>query len=149
MRFVLLILLISLAPYHSWANQEDDYLWMVKTAGIWSGEDIVVFYRVKVYRVPGEAHSGDDVVVEILEQDSSGKQFIKKSVQLDVPGYRGYIKDVSFKEIDGERMAIVFDIKMKAMEGLVLREILLISPNGEVKTIVEAKYRDVYIPISD
>lgn len=149
MRVVLLILLISLAPYHSWANQEDDYLWMVKTAGTWSGGNKVGFYRVKVYRVPGEAHSGDDVVVEILEQDGSGKRFIKKSVQLDVPGYRGYIRDISFKKIDEERMAIIFDMEMKAMEGLVLREILLISPNGEVKTLVEAKYHDVYVPFSD
>ena len=107
MRVVLLILLISLAPYHSWANQEDDYLWMAKTAGTWSGGNKVGFYRVKVYRVPGEAHSGDEVVVEILEQDGSGKRFIKKSVQLDAPGYRGYIRDISFKKIDEQRMAII------------------------------------------
>ena len=35
------------------------------------------------------------------------------------------------------------------MEGLVLREILLISPNGEVKTLVDAKYHDVYAPLAD
>ena len=149
MRFVLFVWLILLAPYHSWANQEDDYLWMAKTAGSWSDGNKVGFYRVKVYRVPGEAHSGDDVVVDILERDGSGKQFIKKIVPLDVPGYRGYIRDISFKKIDGERMAIIFGIEMKAMEGLVLREILLISPNGEVKTLVEAKYRDIYDLLSD
>lgn len=149
MRFVLFIWLILFAPYHSWANQEDDYLWMAKTAGSWSYGNKVGFYRVKVYRVPGEAHSGDDVVVDILERDGSGKRFIKKIVPLDVPGYRGHIRDISFKKIDGERMAIIFDIEMKAMEGLVLREILLISPNGEVKTLVEAKYRDIYDLLSD
>lgn len=133
----------------SWAddyNGRTKHLWLAKTSGTWKENGKYGRYRVMVYRNPGEAHAWDSVFVDILEhRDSAGRGHVEKvrnSIELDVPGYRGYVRDVSFHRINAVTMAILFDIEMKGMEGLVLREIFLISPSGSTRKLVQAEWHD-------
>ena len=131
----------------SWAGGDggqESYLWLAKTSGSWSVNGKFGYYRGMVYRVPGESGSSDSVVVEILEQSEAGKQTVANRIELDVPSYRGYVQDISFKKIDATTMAILLDIEMNGMDGLVLREIFLTSPDGSSRRLVQAKYQDIY-----
>ena len=131
----------------SWATDdigESDYLWLAKTSGSWSEEGKFGYYRGMVYRMPGESGSSDSVVVNILEQSEAGKRTVKNSIKLDVPSYRGHVQGLSFKKINVTTMAILLDIEMNGMDGLVLREIFLISPDGSSRRLVQAKYQDIY-----
>ena len=140
-------LMVLFASSFSWAADEYGDLWLAKSLGMWNqntGEYVKI--RVMVYRKRGEAHGYDIVFVNILER-SENSWALRKSVELDTPGYKGYIRDVALKRIDDERMAIIFDIEMKAMEGLVLREVFVISPSGVARRFVEAEYIDLFIPL--
>lgn len=123
-----------------------NHLWLAKTAGIWEENGKHGRYRVMAYRNPGAAHAWDSVFVDILEQQQGKTRApareVRKRIELDVPGYKGYVRDVSFKKINATTMAVLFDLEMKGMEGLVLREIFLVSPNGDARKLVEAKWRD-------
>ena len=131
----------------SWAGSngvEANYLWLAKTSGSWSEKGKFGYYRGMVYRMPGESGSSDSVVVDILEQSEAGKRTVRDSIELDVPSYRGYIQDISFKKINATTMAILLDIEMNGMDGLVLREVFLISPDGGSRKLIQAKYQDIY-----
>ena len=137
----------------SWADVEDNgdhYLWLAKSSGTWEAEEKYGFYRVMVYRRPGGAVSADKVVIDILESDDENLSVVKRgSIDLDVPSYRGYIEGISLTTIDDQRMAVLLDIRMNGMNGMVLREAFLVSPNGAAKLLVEAEYQDVFEPVLD
>ena len=159
----------------SWADAEDDdsyYLWLAKSSwhgydrgcvdiedgclwagertGKWKADGRDGFYRAMVYKRPGETGSSDKVVIDILERDDEGLSITKRgSIDLDVPSYRGYIWDISFNTIDDQIMAVLIDVWMNGMNGMVLREVFLISPNGAAKLAVEASYQDVFEPLPD
>jgi len=131
----------------SWAGvngKEANYLWLAKTSGSWTEKEKFGYYRGMVYRIPGESGSSDSVVIDVLEQSEAGKRIVRNRVELDVPSYRGYVQDISFKKINATIMAILLDIEMNGMEGVVLREVFLISPNGKSRKLVQAKYQDIY-----
>ncbi len=151
MTIFLLFCTILLSACLSWADhgKELNYLWLAKTSGTWTENGKFGYYRGMVYRKPGESGSSDRVVVDILEKNETNQRTIKNSIELDVPSYRGYVQNISFKKINGTRMAILLDVEMNGMDGLVLREIFLISPDGSSRRIVQAKYQDIYIPLVD
>ena len=127
----------------SWAGENPNNLWLAKSFGSWTEDEKSGYYRVMVYRAIGESsHGFDSVFVDILERGET--RGIKNSVELDTPGYKGYVRDVSFKKINATTMAVLLDIEMKAMDGLVLREVFLVSPDGSSRKLVEAKYQDIY-----
>ena len=129
---------------------EDDCLWVGERAGKWKTDGKHGFYRAMVYSKPGETGSSDKVVIDILERDDEGLSITKRgSIDLGVPSYRGYIWDISFNTIDDQIMAVLIDVWMNGMNGMVLREVFLISPNGAAKLAVEASYQDVFEPLPD
>lgn len=146
---LLSLLAVFCVTCSSWADDPErkiEHLWLAKTSGTWKENGMYGYYRVMVYRKLGEAHAWDSVFVDILEHQESKERDhtkkLKKSIELDVPGYKGYIRDVSFHQINSVTMAILFDIEMKGMEGLVLREIFLISPSGDTRKLVQAEWHD-------
>ena len=145
----------------SWAGVEDGgdhYLWLAKTSGAWTaegegegeGEGGYGFYRAMVYRRPGGTVSADKVVVDILKRNDESLTIIKLgSIDLDVSSHKGYIEDISFTIIDDQRMAVLLDIRMNGMNGMILREAFLVSPDGSAKLFVEAEHKDVFEPVLD
>jgi len=143
------LLLFMMLVYSSciWANDKDNYLWLAKTSGTWKADNGTYgYYRGMVYRRLGETGASDKVVIDILEQKTSGERLLKKEVVLPSPGYAGYVEDIFFKKITEKIMAIQLDIEMNGMGGVVLREVYLISPAGIVKRITRAQYQDIYEP---
>ena len=124
----------------------DNYsdIWLVKTKGFTTQHGGVGFYRVIVYRIPTKEDSYDQVVIEIISQNDSLEKKVTNKIKTSIPGYKGYIADISFKELEDNKTAIIFDIEMKGMDGIVLKEIALISPDGKFKVVKEAKYVDIY-----
>ena len=130
----------------SWAEDNgegSDDLWLAKTRGIWSEKGKYGYYRVMLYRMLGRSHSADSVVVDILEQSGTESKKVR-SIKLDLLEYKGYVVDISLKQVNDTTMAVLLDIEMKAMYGLVLREIFLVSPDGNSRRLVEAKYQDIF-----
>lgn len=116
-----------------------DDVWLVKTGGAWRQGTRYGYYRVVVQR-KGIEHAADAVEVQISEaNDQTGTKPIKTCVPLDTPGLKGHVSDVWFTKISDSRMAIGFDIEMKAMKGIVLREVFVVSSDGETKRVNEAK----------
>lgn len=120
-------------------------LFMCKTGGTWEGKDSTYgYYKALVFREGLEA-AKDRILIQITQMnEKTEKETVKKQFWLDSPGIKGYITDLTFTQIDGERMALSLDIQMKAMENLVLREIFILRPNGSFKKIVNAEYVDVF-----
>lgn len=119
-------------------------LWMAKTAGTWKSGSEYGFYRVAVYRLAGE-HASDTVEIQIIKAGSDGSaKEVVKTVPLESPGYQGYVQEILFTKINDQLMSISLDIEMKGMEGIVLREVYLVNPDGNVRNLVKAKYQDIY-----
>ena len=113
-------------------------VWLVKTSGTWKKEKEFGYYRVIVTRNAGE-HSRDQAYVQIL----NNKLEILKTVKLDTPGYKGYVKNVSFNNIGNVKIAISFEIEMKGMYGTTQMEIFVLNSEGVVETVVESKWQDL------
>lgn len=142
-----LLVIISIAlmlPLNAAEPDVPPSLWMARTAGTWKVGSDDGFYRVAVYRLTGD-HASDTVEVHIIKSgpDGDAKEVVK-TVPLEVPGYQGYVKDITFTKINERMMAVSLDIEMKAMEGIVLREVYLVTPDGKARNLVKAKYQDIY-----
>jgi hypothetical protein len=116
---------------------------MMKTAGIWRSGTKYGYYRIVVRR-QGFEHGMDQVELQILEADGNAmKRQPVHCIDLETPGLKGYITDVTLRAIDDRIVAIELDIEMKAMDGIVAREILVASYDGKVRVVAEAKSIDV------
>jgi hypothetical protein len=62
---------------------------------------------------------------------------------MKTPGLKGYVEDVSFTKVDDTVTAISLDLSMKAMNDLVVHEIVLASYRGKVKRVVDASFVDL------
>lgn len=147
LRLVAIILLSIMSAQHSLASEGllSEYVWMVKTSGTWKADGRFGYYRVVVSRKPGEAHNFDEVQVQLLEQMKDGHRKVVKSILLDTPGYEGYVDDINFNNnVAGGKIAISIDVLMNAMDGITLRSVYLLSPDGTVKPLVKATYKDIY-----
>jgi hypothetical protein len=141
---VILLPLLSMISLAS-AKQEilDSIVWQAKTSGYWKANEKDGYYRVLVNREFGKEHSFDDVTVQILELTKINKLKILKTVSLKTPGYKGYVRDISLKRLDDTRAAVSVDIEMKAMGGIVLREVHIVTINGKVNKVVDAVSKDL------
>ena len=121
----------------------NDEVWLAKTGGLWTQGDHYGHYRVLVLR-KGIEHAIDQVQVQWLEADDKANvRHARTCINLESPGLKGYVTDVSFKKVDNNRTAIGIDIEMKAMYDVVLREVYLVSAKAEVRRVVEGKYVDL------
>ena len=68
---------------------------------------------------------------------AEGSNKIGRTIKLDSPGYKGHVKNVSLIDINElNGLPFTIDIEMKAMEGIVLRDVYLVSPDGKVNALV-------------
>lgn len=119
-------------------------LWMAKSAGIWKSGDRYGYYKALVFREGIEA-AKDKLLIVITQVDpKNNTQEIIKKYWLNTPGIKGFVTGLAFNMITEDRMALSVDIEMKAMEGIVLREIFLLGPDGSFKRITNADYVDVF-----
>ncbi len=130
-----ILLITVLLAFWSAQAYDQSNLWLQKSHG---------GYKVRVYRVLGEAHAFDYVEVQIYNVADDGTRTHKETIKLPTPGYKGYIRDVSFNTIDKNRVAITFQVEMKAMEGVVLSELFIVEHSGKFERVLEAKYIDLY-----
>ena len=126
--------------YVSWPLQAYDLsdLWLQKSHG---------GYKVRVFRVLGKEHAYDHVEVQIYDVADDGTSTLKETIELPTPGYKGYIRDVSFNTISETRVAITFQVDMKAMEGVILTELFIVEQSGKFKRVLEAEYVDLYMEL--
>ena len=112
------------------AEYKDSNLWMLKSYGP---------YKAKVYKLPGRGASGDYVQVDIYDVSDDGHRKLIKTVDLPTPGYKGYVKDIKFYSVENDRVAILFEIDMKGMEGVVLNDLFIMEASGQYKMLVDAE----------
>ena len=121
----------------------DGEVWMAKTAGTWKQGARYGYYRAIVVR-KGIEHATDWVQVQLLEADDNANvRRVRGCINLESPGLKGYVSDLSFKKVSDNQMALSIDVEMKAMNDLVLREVFLIDSSGSARRIVEARYVEI------
>ena len=118
----------------------DPGVWLAKTGGAWKQKERYGYLRVVVLR-KGIEHATDWVQVQILEVDDKANLTRSRAcVDLEAPGLKGYVKDVSFTKIDDTHVAVGLDVEMKAMNGVVLRDVFVIDAKAAAaRRVVEAK----------
>jgi hypothetical protein len=118
----------------------DPQVWLVKTGGPWKQVDRYGLLRIVVLR-KGMEHAMDAVQVQILEaDDKANEQRLRACVDLEGPGLKAYVTDVTFTKVDDTHVAVGLDLEMKAMNWVVLREIYIVDVKaGAAKRVVEAK----------
>jgi hypothetical protein len=126
-------------PSAACAPASDGEVWMVKTGGTWKQGARYGHYRAVVIR-KGVEHATDWVQVQFMEADDKANvRRVRGCVNLDSPGLKGYVNDLSFKKIDDTHTAVSIDIEMKAMNDIVLRDVFVVDAKGEARRAVEAK----------
>ena len=123
------------------AAEPNKILWMLKSYSLVTKDDLYT-YQVEIYRYLGIDHGADSVDVKLYKGDTNIKPTYV--IPLELPGIKGYVRDISFKGINRDRVAISFDIEMKAMDDLILKEVVIVGINGEAKTVIDAKEVDLY-----
>lgn len=116
-------------------------VWMVKSGGLWKDGDHYGNYRVILSR-KGVEHARDDVQVQISRIEGRERSIVH-CVDLKSPGLKGYVADIRIHSISEQAAAIELSIEMKAMEDIVLQDVFLVSADGSVQQIAEAKYLDL------
>ncbi|MDH5727627.1 MAG: hypothetical protein OEZ58_01370 [Gammaproteobacteria bacterium] len=141
---LLFVLLFSQALFAEKLQRNETDLWLAKKAGIWQHGDDVGFFQAKVYR-QGSEHAHDRVVIVVTQVvGKEGEEKMIHQFELPTPGIKAYVQDLKLKALDDKRMALFLDLEMKAMDGVVLREVYLLNRLGKYKRISEAKYVDIY-----
>lgn len=121
----------------------DPSVWLVKAGGFWRAAGKFGHYRV-VIRREGVEHPIDRAELQILvTNDKAAKREIATCTDLKTPGLKGYVEDITFKKVDDKVTAITLDISMKAMNDVVLREMILASYRGKVQHVVDAPSMDL------
>jgi len=133
-------------------------IWMVKAQKGWQTKDAQRFYRVLVFRNEGK-NPRDKIQVQIIETvkkhnkkqgKPESKMKVVKCFWLDEPGNKGYVYDISFNDIVvdiahlPELKGLLVDIKMRKMEGIILRAIYALNPNGTFKKISSTSYVNIH-----
>jgi hypothetical protein len=127
------------APAKACTPAADGEVWMVRTGGTWKQGARYGHYRAVVLR-KGIEHASDWVQVQFLEaDDKTNTRRVRGCVNLDSPGLKGYVSDLTFKKLDDTRTTLGIDIEMKAMNDVVLRDLFVIDAKGEARRVTEAK----------
>ena len=136
----------ALEPEECSATASDPDVWMVRTGGLWTVDGSYGHFRVAVRKV-GVEHSRDLLEVQVIsvEGDSLEDEHRKllRCTLLKPPLLKGYVESIGIRSVSERAAVVELDIEMKAMEGVVLREVLLVFPDGRVEKVVEAKYVDI------
>ncbi len=119
----------------------DDDVWMVRSGGYWKQEGRYGDFRVILTRT-GVEHAQDRVQVQISGDDGKNRTILR-CLDLPSPGLKGYVQDIRIRSVDDRVAAIELPVEIKAMEGIVLLDAFLVSVDGKVEQISEAKYADV------
>lgn len=120
----------------------DPDVWMVKSGGLWKLNGEYGNYRVLVVR-RGVEHAMDHIEVQVTTVNH--KRGIRHCSVVESPGLKGYVTDIRIHPIGTTRAAIEVDVDMKAMDGVILKEVFLASADGQVTPLVEAKYVDLSV----
>lgn len=116
---------------------------LADSVGVWEQEEEYGYFKVIVYR-EGLEHSQDKVRVLITKaQPNSNNQEIINDFVLNSPGVKGHINHIAL-EIVNNQLVLGLDISMKAMDGITLREVMLIKANGTVTELSTANHSDLY-----
>lgn len=145
---IVLWLLLSASVFTSCVAAKDDEpkladVFLAKSIGVWESGKDYGYFKVIVYRM-GLEHAQDKVRVITTKAGAENQQMVVNDIWLDAPGIKGYVNDISLKMINSSRLALALDIEMKAMEGVILREVYLIEKDQSPRLIVPANYIDIY-----
>jgi hypothetical protein len=64
-------------------------------------------------------------------------------VDLLTPGLKGHVRDVTFSKASDKLTAVAVKIEMKGMGEVVLEDVFLVSNDGKVSKLVDAKAVDL------
>ena len=118
-----------------------EHVWHIESGGLWEVGKAAGNYRVVVTKV-GVEHSQDKVQVQLSRITDSAREIIR-CIDLDSPGLQGYVTGIRIHSINSSAAAIELAIEMKAMEGVILQSVYLVSVNGTVREIQKATYTDL------
>lgn len=118
-------------------------VWLLRSGGLWKQDSAYGNFRVLVVR-KGVEHALDHVEVQVTSIVDDDTTAIRHCSVVPSPGLKGYVTDVSIRSVDDRWAAIELDVEMKAMDGIVLKEVFLASSDGQVLPVVEAKYVDLF-----
>jgi hypothetical protein len=130
-------------PSTACTNAADPDVWLVRTGGFWMQAKRYGQFRVVVLR-RGIEHSTEWAQLQILESDDQAqKRRATRCVDLQTPGLKGYVRDVTFTKATGKLTAVSVRVEMKGMGELVLDDVFLVSGEGKISKLVEAKATDL------
>ncbi|MDQ6999970.1 MAG: hypothetical protein Q9M12_03675, partial [Mariprofundus sp.] len=108
-----IIILLILAGFSSNCVAQDSdpvissNVWLVKTQGTWVNGKEYGYYRIVVSRIVGD-HGGDSTTLEILKVVDDSLKVIKQ-IRIPSPGYKGYVNNISFLQLDDKSQIICLD----------------------------------------
>jgi hypothetical protein len=121
----------------------DPDAWLVKTGGFWKQGKRFGHFRVVVVR-KGIEHATDWAQLQLIESDDqTQKRKAISCIDLHTPGVKGYARDITFAKATDKLTAINVMIEMKGMGDLTLEDVFLVSNDGKVSKLVEAKAVDL------
>jgi hypothetical protein len=139
-RVVVLGLLLAGGPTLAAESDSPDVkgdVWLVRTQGTWTDGERYGYYRVVVSRHLAE-HSADTTSVQILEVKGDRLAHsleLLRSVDLPVPEYEGYIRDIMFSDVSTDTIAIQFQIEAKYPVGNIFTRTFHVSTDGAFKEL--------------
>jgi len=119
----------------------DTDVWMVRSGGLWKEGATYGNFRVLLVR-QGVEHAIDHVEVQVTTAKDSARA-IRSCVVVHSPGLKGYVTDIRIHSVDTKSAAIELDVEMKAMNGVILKEVFVAFADGRVTLVSEAKYVDL------
>jgi len=113
-----------------------------KSIGIWENKKDYGFFSVLVYKFNGIETTRVLIKKSLdLSTDKNNIFEILKDINIPTPNYQGIVKDIHLQIINN-KLLITFDILMRAMDGVIMQEVLLVDIHGKVSMIQKAKYVD-------
>ena len=115
---------------------------IVKSIGIWEDKKDYGFFSVLIYKSNG-IETTRVLIKKSLELSRNENQIfeIVKDINIPSPNYQGTVKNIHLQIINN-KLLITFDILMRAMDGAIMQEVLLVDIQGKVSMIQKAKYVD-------
>jgi len=113
-----------------------------KSVGIWENKKDYGFFSVLVYKFNGIETTRVLIKKSLdLSTDKNHIYEILKDINIPSPNYQGTVKDMHLQIINN-KLLITLDIVMRAMDGAIMQEVLLVDIHGKVFMIQKAKYVD-------
>jgi len=121
----------------------DPDVWLARTGGFWRQGKHFGHFRVVVVR-RGVEHAIDWAQLQVVESDDqSPNRRVTACIDLGTPGVKGYATDVTFSKASDKLTAVAVRIEMKGMGAVVLEDVFLVTNDGKVSRLVDAKAVDL------